>query len=176
MRLTAILALSIFFAVDGVQAAIYADYYSGEDEQSTIGFFANLGQIHAPNGDPVSDVHYYSMGAYLRAYLLGDSRVNLVLHQDDQDSTTADPYYNLGFRPVGEQAAAVDPQAFVHKGYFQKFYLPGTAPNGISAEAFNRVHYAGIYPGIDMQFYGSRSGQKISFVCAPGSDPTQIRL
>ena len=38
------------------------------------------------------------------------------------------------------------------------------------------MHYASIYPGIDMQFYGSRSGQKISFVCAPGSDPTQIRL
>jgi hypothetical protein len=41
---------------------------------------------------------------------------------------------------------------------------------------FARAVYEGVYPGIDLVFYGNPRELEYDFVLAPGSDPTSIRL
>jgi hypothetical protein len=41
---------------------------------------------------------------------------------------------------------------------------------------FAKVKYAGVYPGIDLVFYGNHSELEYDFIVAPGADPTQIAL
>ena len=39
---------------------------------------------------------------------------------------------------------------------------------------YAKVHYTGVYPGIDLVFYGNQRQLEYDFVVAPGADPTQI--
>jgi len=41
---------------------------------------------------------------------------------------------------------------------------------------FSRVRYRGIYPGIDVAWYGRDHGLEYDFILAPGADPRQIRI
>src|SRR5262249_3322110 len=41
---------------------------------------------------------------------------------------------------------------------------------------FGRVAYDGVYPGIDLAYYGSNQQLEYDFVVAPGADPRQIQL
>ena len=42
--------------------------------------------------------------------------------------------------------------------------------------AYARVHYRGVYPGIDLVFYGNQGQLEYDFVVAPQADPAAIRL
>src|ERR1039457_2941208 len=42
--------------------------------------------------------------------------------------------------------------------------------------SFGRVRYEGVYPGIDLVYYGNRGQLEYDFLAAPGSDPSRIRL
>ncbi len=42
--------------------------------------------------------------------------------------------------------------------------------------SFTKVHYSGVYPGIDLVFYGRQGQLEYDFVVGPGADPTAIRL
>jgi hypothetical protein len=63
--------------------------------------------------------------------------------------------------------------------------LPGTANYFIgndpakwhsSVQTYAKVRYAGVYPGIDLVYYGNQRQLEYDFVVAPGTDPKQIRL
>jgi len=41
---------------------------------------------------------------------------------------------------------------------------------------FSRVRYNGVYPGVDLVYYGNRSQLEYDFVLAPGADPRAIRM
>src|SRR6266699_6121301 len=41
---------------------------------------------------------------------------------------------------------------------------------------YGRVRYAGVYPGIDLVYYGNQQQLEYDFVVAPGADPKVIRL
>ncbi len=41
---------------------------------------------------------------------------------------------------------------------------------------FTKVKYAGVYPGIDLVFYGNQRNLEYDFVVAPGADPKSIAL
>jgi hypothetical protein len=57
-------------------------------------------------------------------------------------------------------------------------YLIGKEPNqwlrGIPT--FAKVTYQGIYPGVDLVYYGKQGQLEYDFVVAPGADPGQIKL
>jgi hypothetical protein len=42
--------------------------------------------------------------------------------------------------------------------------------------SYSRVRYSGVYPGIDVVYYGNQSQLEYDFVLAPGADPSAIRL
>lgn len=61
--------------------------------------------------------------------------------------------------------------------------LPAGAPTNYftghkfrSAPAFGRLRREGVYPGIDMVFYGRGGNLEYDFELAPGSDPSAIRM
>ncbi len=45
-----------------------------------------------------------------------------------------------------------------------------------SVPVFSRIVYRGVYPGIDVAYYGSASCIEYDFQIAPGADPSDIRL
>src|SRR5271170_3364486 len=63
--------------------------------------------------------------------------------------------------------------------------LPGTANYFIgndptkwrsNVSTYAKVKYAGVYPGIDLVYYGNQRQLEYDFVVAPGADPTQAKL
>src|ERR1700722_9158383 len=57
-------------------------------------------------------------------------------------------------------------------------YFIGNDPKNWHTEvpAYSKVKYSGIYPGIDLMFYGNRRQLEYDFVVAPGADPKSIAL
>jgi hypothetical protein len=55
-------------------------------------------------------------------------------------------------------------------------YFVGNDPKKWHAgiATYGKVKYAGIYPGVDLVFYGNQSQLEYDFVVAPGADPGQI--
>mgnify|MGYP007051342942 CR=1 len=41
---------------------------------------------------------------------------------------------------------------------------------------YAQVRYEGVYPGVDLLFYGDQRRLEYDFVIAPGADPAVIRL
>ncbi|HUH64330.1 MAG TPA: SBBP repeat-containing protein [Terracidiphilus sp.] len=70
----------------------------------------------------------------------------------------------------GAKAVGADPQPGVVS------YFIGNDPNkwhsGIPT--FGKVCYSGIYPGVDLVFYGKQRHLEYDFVVAPGADPSRI--
>jgi uncharacterized repeat protein (TIGR01451 family) len=58
------------------------------------------------------------------------------------------------------------------------FYLRGEDPTGwrTNVPSWGRVQYRGIYPGIDLVFYGRQNELEYDFTVAPGADLGAIRL
>ena len=63
--------------------------------------------------------------------------------------------------------------------------LPGTANYFIgndpanwhtSVPTYSKVRYSGVYPGVDLVYYGNRRQLEYDFVVAPGADTNLIRL
>lgn len=46
----------------------------------------------------------------------------------------------------------------------------------VTAPAYRRAEFAGVYPGVDLVYYGSGGQVEYDFVVAPGADPAQVRL
>jgi hypothetical protein len=57
-------------------------------------------------------------------------------------------------------------------------YLIGNDPKKWHTDvpSYARVKYAGVYPGVDLVFYGNQRQLEYDFVVAPGADPKAIRL
>jgi len=57
-------------------------------------------------------------------------------------------------------------------------YLRGRAAKSWKTNISNyeRVRYDGVYPGIDLVYYGNQRQLEYDFLVAPGKDPSQIRL
>jgi hypothetical protein len=57
------------------------------------------------------------------------------------------------------------------------YYVRGNETGPLQPNAtYQRVKYSGVYPGIDVEYYGNESRLEFDFVVAPHADPKQIRL
>lgn len=79
------------------------------------------------------------------------------------------------------RVANSDPAAFLNGGQLlpgKANYFRGRDPakwrTGIATYA--KVEQKGVYPGIDLVYYGNQRELEYDFVVAPGADPSQIRL
>src|SRR5437879_5974209 len=57
-------------------------------------------------------------------------------------------------------------------------YFIGNDPNKwrTNVPTYAKVHYRGVYPGVDLVYYGNQRQLEHDFIVAPGTDPRCIRL
>ena len=60
----------------------------------------------------------------------------------------------------------------------KSYYFIGNDPKKWQSKVpnFARVRYQGVYPGIDLVYYGNQRELEYDFVVAPGADPKRIQL
>jgi len=150
-----------------------------------LSFEANTGQAD-------KSVKYLSRGSGYGLYLTSEETV-LALSEGDcagrPASTVRKPALGRGatacgrgvpvvrMRLTGAASRAADPVG--------EERLPGTAnyfigndPAGwhTSVPTYAKVRYRGVYPGVDLVYYGNQRQLEYDFIVAPGADPRPIRL
>ncbi len=123
-----------------------------------------------PNqGQADSRVKFLARGAGYGVFLTSNQAV-LTLRSPDKSSSV-----------LSMQLAGVDPAATA-AGTSQ---LPGKSNYFLGSDPakwrrgvpqFARVRYQGVYPGVDLVYYGNQGELEYDFDVAPGADPSQIEL
>jgi uncharacterized repeat protein (TIGR01451 family) len=92
----------------------------------------------------------------------------------DQGATRAESVLNM--RVVGANVKA--PISGVGKQEAQSNYFIGNDPSQWHTRVANyeKVRYAGVYPGVDLVYYGNQKQLEYDFVVSPGADPSVIAL
>lgn len=88
------------------------------------------------------------------------------------ESTHAAVRMSLRDANAAAPATGLDPQPGVSN------YLIGNDPKKwhTKIQHYGKVRYAGVYPGVDLVFYGNQQQLEYDFIVAPGADPAAIKL
>ena len=129
-----------------------------------LSFEANRGQAD-------DAVDFLARGAGY-ALFLKPSEATLVLSRRQANS----PSRVLRMRLVGADAGARAAGAGELEGKVN--YLVGDDPSKwrTGVETFGSVSYAGVYPGVDLVYYGNQRQLEYDFRVAPGADPRAVSL
>lgn len=156
----------------------------GQYGELPLSFEANLGQMN-------SQVRFVSRGEGYSLFLT-DREAVLALRRSgtSQSASTGDstPGARSNVNPgsiktdvVRMQLAGASPDLRV-RGSEQLAgkanYFIGSDPTQwhTNIPTFSRVKYSGVYPGIDLIYYGNREQLEYDFIVAPNADAGQIRL
>jgi Beta-propeller repeat len=142
--------------------------------QRPLSFERNIGQS-ARNIQFVSRGLDYSLALSSEGAVLslssGDKQKGLVGQDGPMVKSTA---IRMSLVGANQNAAitGVDPLQY------KVNYLMGNDPKHwiLHVPHYARVKYQGVYPGIDLVYYGNQRQLEYDFVVAPGTDPSQIRL
>lgn len=139
----------------------------GHQPRLPVTFEPNRGQF-----DPA--VRFASRGRGYTLYLTQDEAV-LALRREPGAArgATSDSVLRLSFDGAvrSTPSAAERAPGLVH-------YLIGRDPSGWRTDIplYSRVEYDGLYPGIDLVYYGVDGVHEYDLVVAPGADPSRIAL
>src|SRR3954452_10098128 len=130
-------------------------------------FEANAGQTD-------NRVKYLSRGAGYTLFLTKDNQaiLSLVRTSTKGDRQTAAVRMTMPGSQRANTIRPLDPLSTVSNYFYgndAKHWLKGLRHYG-------RISYEGVYPGIDVVYYGKQRQLEYDFVVAPGSDPRVIRL
>jgi hypothetical protein len=152
------------------------DFY-GEDYSPTVGYRSNAGQIIATDGDQVPGITHVSEGTAIKTYHWAIGRTSFVMAKRDTSNTAPeDTLYRVDMNMIGETAQTPTIQQYDQAPGHTNYYFPWTGTSAEGVKAFRMLVNEDVYPGIDLEFYSGSGGQKMAFVCWPGSDPGNIRL
>jgi len=141
-----------------------------------ITFEINQGQVDAK-------VKFFARGGGYSLFLTGDGSVLSVTRTDGDKPADREVTFHealtidaLGMKLIGANPGTtltgVDPVEA------KSNYLLGNDRSkwvrGVTH--YQRVKYSGVYPGVDLVFYGNDSQLEHDFVVAPGADPAAIRF
>lgn len=164
----------------------YIDYSTGSDPPPDPfnepipmdkGYWVNLGQLTDPLGSPTSEAVYYSEGTYPVSFPINGSRISFTAHSSSMDSLTADTLFRWDIDFVGSGVQEVNPVGGSPSQDFRNFYFPHCGVTGITGvHRFGYVAYPDLYPGISLYLYQGAGGQKMAWVCEPGSNPQGIEM
>jgi hypothetical protein len=173
-------ALLVLFAPCSVTAWAQAGPGASHPETPTrgratpAGMVANYGDVplafELNQGQAESGVRFAARAKGLTV-LLSDREIELAVGTGDKAKLAAlrMSYVAAAFQ---KKPVALDKQEGISN------YLLGSDPTSwITGIAnFGRVEYAGIYPGVDLVFYGNHQKLEHDFTVAPGADYRQIRV
>ena len=129
-----------------------------------LSFEPNLGQ-----SDP--QVKFFARGHGYGLFLTADRALLLVREPAAHPRFRTLSLQLLGSNPAAQPTASDQLQGVSN-------YLLGENPRRwhTNVPHYARVHYRGIYPGVDLVYYGRRQQLEYDFVVAPGADPSHIRF
>ena len=126
-------------------------------------------EFEANQGQTNKAVKFFSRGAGYSLFLTSDEAV-LSLRSPEGKSAA------VRMRTAGANAhtdvTGLEPSA-ARSNYFECHDAAGWHKD---VPQYGRVHYRGIYPGVDLTFYGNQHRLEYDFMVAPGADPDRIRL
>ncbi len=164
---------SLGFMQAGLVCALAAWGATNGSTSVTKTYLATPLAFEANQGQSGSEVQYLSRGGGYTMLLTSREAV-LNLRQGGRHAMTA-PASTLRMKLVGAAAVSAVGQGL----------LPGVSNYLIGSdrskwrtgiERFARVRYQGVYPGIDLVYYGNQRQLEYDFVVAPGADPRRIRM
>jgi len=149
-----------------------------------LSFEANLGQAD-------SQTQYTARGPGYSLNLTEDEAVVTLQRMDQRKRNRfetrkyflASPRFHHAQRPetvrIGLAGASPNPQIeHLDELPGKSNYFIGNDPRAwrTGVPSYGKVKYAGIYPGIDLVFYGDQQQLEFDFIVAPGGDPRAIAL
>jgi hypothetical protein len=140
--------------------------------QQRLSFQPNVGQTD-------KRVQYLSQGEGYALFLTPTDAVLKLTTPPSRDlrgQVTPGQYATLEMVTVGGNTTATT--AGLEPESSHTNYIIGNDPKNWHSNVANfaRVKYAGIYPGIDLTYYGNHSQLEYDFVVAPGADPNAIKI
>ena len=130
-----------------------------------ISFEANRGQTDA-------EVRYLSRSAGFSLFLTPTEAVLSLKASAEENSDTAVVRLSLEGGNRNPAMQAIDQQA----SKTNYFVGNDSAKWQRDLANFARVKYTGVYPGVDLVYYGNQLQLEYDFLVAPGADPSQIAL
>lgn len=134
--------------------------------RSPLSFEANRGQT-------AEQVKFVSRGPGYTLFLTNDEAV-LALRDHSKVHQAAGTTLRLQFVGANRHATVKGLEELPGKSNYFVGNDPKQWQTGIPAYA--RVKYHDVYPGVDVNYYGTQQQLEFDFVVAPGADPSQIAL
>lgn len=149
-------------------SAFAATKVAGDYGKLPLTFEVNAGQTDAR-------VKYLSRGPGYTLFLTANNEAVVSLTrraQSKEDPQTAAVRMSLPGSKSARVIRALEPKETVSN------YFYGNDPNRWLSDIrhFGRIAYEGVYPGIDVVYYGNQRQLEYDFIVAPGANPDRIRL
>jgi uncharacterized repeat protein (TIGR01451 family) len=136
--------------------------------------------FEAAQGQVPPGVRYLARGEGYRLYLgQNDFEVALIA----PDARDPHPRSPSAFRVARLQASIVGaapdtrPEPIQASSASVNYFLGNDPAAWLrNVPTFKKIQYAGVYPGVDLVFYGNQQSLEYDFIVRPGADPAQIRL
>jgi uncharacterized repeat protein (TIGR01451 family) len=138
-----------------------------------VATYARLPLTFEPNeGQSDSQVRFLSRGQGYALFLTSNEAVLKMAPRRGTEGETKVVRMKLLGAELNSRIAGIDPRP----GYSN--YFTGKDPAGwrSAIRQYAKVHYANVYPGIDLLYYGNQRQLEYDFVVRPGSDPGVIRI
>ena len=134
------------------------------------GNYGNLPSAFEPNlGQTAPEVRFLTRSRGMIVFFT-DTEAVMVLHQSEKRRQVVRMKLAGAMKP--RQAAGLEKLPGVSN------YFIGNDPKKWRTDVphYARIRYEGVYPGIDLVWYGNQRQLEYDFVVAPGADPKQIQV
>lgn len=149
---------------------------AGATPEKVLKTFGQLPLMFEPNvGQTDGRVKFMARGTGYGLFLTGNEAVLSFAAQPAKDGSAVETSV-LRMRLSG---AAVAPRVSGEKPLPGKSnYFLGSEPSKWHRDVaqYARVKYKGVYPGVDLEYYGNQGQLEYDFTVAPGADPKAVRL
>jgi hypothetical protein len=170
--LSASVALSVLGATQAISSPTTAGLSALAEDfgKLPLGFEANAGQTD-------ERVKFFSRGRGYTLFLTDNEAVLALPKTGVAHSDVSATNRVLRMKLVGTNLAAAVMGAQELPGKSNYFIGKDPSKWRTNVPNYAQVKYLGVYPGVDLVYYGTQGGQlEYDFVVAPGADPSAIRL
>jgi len=144
------------------------------DTTSHAVFIENIGQLVMTNDSLASSVGFYSYSSDQITFYQ-DAGVSMVLAKIDTSTVVSDSLFRVDIN-FGKGDPLSKPFGLKQKDIKYNYYL-SHIPNGRErVRTFEQIVYPCAFENIDVQVLNTIGNPNFSFLCKPGSDPSEIEL
>jgi hypothetical protein len=144
----------------------------GNAEKSNLFFLENRGQVRDQHGALRSDIDFKLETPGMNLFV-GSGHMHYQWNKFDESSEQWEMYrMDVTLQGARKDVKPVTAQKHI---YQERHFLPG-ARGGVVAQAWQKITYPGVYPGIDWVLYVKGSQVEYDFVIHPGAKASDVRL